>query len=891
MNLSVKDIENKLIDEVDIYKRIDLMNSLAWELRRNNKVRAKNLSNKAHDMASEINYEKGIAESFLCIAVSLGYEKSNFEAVEKATKALSIFEKLNISDGIIKALNSLGVTYGRLGKRDKSLECYLRGLSIAKQTNNNSMLIFLLNNVGEIYKKMNKYDEALKYFFEASSCPEINSTSSYGFLLNSIGTTYLEMNNLVKALEYSEKGLNIAKQYKDKITQGHCYKNLGKIYYEIGNYEKMLSNLNEGLMLHIEDNNIFDRADILYELGSFYAETSDYAKALDYLHEALNYAERVNANSLLANIYNKLAVIYEKNCKFESSIRYYKKFIEINSELAETELEKKLEAIIADSKLQQAEKDMEIYKLKNVELKEKSEEIQKKAKLLETSYQNISIISEIGQKITSSLDIEKIMNTIYENMNSLMDATVFGIGIFDEKHQEIDYRMYIENSHRVPRFQTSINNEKSIAARCILNRKEILINDLLNDNLPYFVVTNEDDTLPRSLIYCPLIIENKVIGTITVQSYKPNSYTEQNLETMKALASYIAIAVNNSQKSEELKNTAKELIITLKNLQETQEYLINSEKMAALGQLISGIAHEINTPLGAIQASISNILEYVEHTICEKIPMLFKILDEDMQTIFIDLIKTSMYKDVALSSRDERKYKKIIDTELELLSIEQSDSLADSLVDMGIYALTENYLKLLQHPNNQLIIQASYEISGIFRNIKNMDVAIGKASKMLYALKSYSHTNQEDIPVVADITQGIETVLALYQNNLKHGTELIKNYKNIPKIKCLPDELNQVWTNLIHNALQAMDYKGILLLETDYDDRFVTVKITDSGHGIPEEIKNKIFDPFFTTKRQGEGSGLGLGIVKKIINKHKGYIYVDSIPHRTTFTVKLPITL
>ena len=143
-----------------------------------------------------------------------------------------------------------------------------------------------------------------------------------------------------------------------------------------------------------------------------------------------------------------------------------------------------------------------------------------------------------------------------------------------------------------------------------------------------------------------------------------------------------------------------------------------------------------------------------------------------------------------------------------------------------------------------------------------------------------------------NISQGIETVLTLYQNQLKHGVEVVRNYQSqVPDVLCYPDELHQVWTNLVHNSLQAMDNKGILSIDIVQQDKWLQVRITDTGKGIPPEILPKIFEPFFTTKAVGEGSGLGLDIVRKIIEKHQGKIDVNSIPNQTTFTVFLPMNL
>ena len=120
---------------------------------------------------------------------------------------------------------------------------------------------------------------------------------------------------------------------------------------------------------------------------------------------------------------------------------------------------------------------------------------------------------------------------------------------------------------------------------------------------------------------------------------------------------------------------------------------------------------------------------------------------------------------------------------------------------------------------------------------------------------------------------------------------MIRHYEPLEPVLCYPDELSQVWTNLLHNAMQAMEYKGTLTITVRKQDEQAIISITDTGPGIPDEIKEKIFDPFFTTKAAGEGSGLGLDIVRKIIEKHQGQISFESKPGKTTFHVVLPINV
>jgi signal transduction histidine kinase len=136
----------------------------------------------------------------------------------------------------------------------------------------------------------------------------------------------------------------------------------------------------------------------------------------------------------------------------------------------------------------------------------------------------------------------------------------------------------------------------------------------------------------------------------------------------------------------------------------------------------------------------------------------------------------------------------------------------------------------------------------------------------------------------------VETVLTLYHNQLKQGVEVIREYDQVPETLCYPDELAQVWTNLIHNAIQAMTNQGILTVGIHaVDNQTLEVTINDNGPGIPPEIQPKIFEPFFTTKKAGEGSGLGLDIVRKIVEKHGGSIFFTSQPGNTTFHVRIPL--
>ena len=229
-------------------------------------------------------------------------------------------------------------------------------------------------------------------------------------------------------------------------------------------------------------------------------------------------------------------------------------------------------------------------------------------------------------------------------------------------------------------------------------------------------------------------------------------------------------------------------------------------------------------------------------------------------------------------------------TRLEALGFDQARHRAGLLVQLQVQEELEEVLPLLRHPACDLVLETAYGMATITSNAENINTAVDRVAKIIFALKSFSRFGGESYWSESDLREGLETVLTIYQNQIKHGTELLRNYEDLPPVRCLPDELNQVWTNLVHNALQAMQHKGTLSIGLRRDGNWARVSIGDSGCGIPEAIRERIFDAFFTTKRAGEGTGLGLDIVRKIVEKHGGQISVDSeVGRGTTFTVSLPI--
>lgn len=345
------------------------------------------------------------------------------------------------------------------------------------------------------------------------------------------------------------------------------------------------------------------------------------------------------------------------------------------------------------------------------------------------------------------------------------------------------------------------------------------------------------------------------------------------------------------ERTHELAAANEEIQSALEHLQATQRELINSEKMAALGQLVASIAHEINTPLGAIHSSI-----HIMHQSLAKVLDLIAqctFLSIEQRKILSDLIQHASQQTIYLSNKDKRKRKRLLLQQLKEYTVEEAAAMAYILVDViEEQQDIEYFAPFLKDAERFKVLQIVYELFNLQKSAQIITTATDKASKVVFALRTYArydHTQEKQSVV---LTETIETVLTLYCNQTKQNVEIVRDYDKIPDIFCYVDELSQVWMNLIHNALQAMDYKGTLTIAIQMPHvQWVRISIIDTGKGIPIAIKHRIFEPFFTTKPIGEGSGLGLDIVKKIVDKHQGRIEVQSqIDQGTTFSVWLPIS-
>ncbi|EMY70038.1 ATP-binding protein [Leptospira vanthielii] len=361
--------------------------------------------------------------------------------------------------------------------------------------------------------------------------------------------------------------------------------------------------------------------------------------------------------------------------------------------------------------------------------------------------------------------------------------------------------------------------------------------------------------------------------------------TNSNLE--EKIGQRTEALIESNRSLVEMIETKEKILIDLHN---TQTQLLMSEKLAALGQFAAGITHELNTPLGAITSSVRAMSEILKNDITD-LPVFLESLNLSEREDFRYLLHLSVSfgsRNSGLLNRAEKKERLGI---LNSHQIENPEEIIEDLTSLGILQLDEPLLKVLKKPRSGIILQNVLILGGLYRLVYVVQTATEKASHVINALKHYLHTDRLETETKfqnVHIPTEIDSILTLYQAKIKNDVEIIKFYSTSDYCLVERDKLNQVWINIINNALQAMDYRGKLIISVTSDTNSVITSIQDSGKGIAPEIRDKIFLPFFTTKKHGEGIGLGLDICKQIVEKMKGRIEFSSDDHGTEFRVYLP---
>ncbi|HBB91503.1 MAG TPA: hypothetical protein DC042_07230 [Bacteroidales bacterium] len=482
----------------------------------------------------------------------------------------------------------------------------------------------------------------------------------------------------------------------------------------------------------------------------------------------------------------------------------------------------------ASGQLRESNEKLEEYSRSLEEkVEERTAELSSKNKELDAAFHNIRTLNEIGKKITSTLVIDSIQDMVYEHVNSLMDATSFLIMVHNEAEHRLDCKLSMEKGVKLPPFEIPLSEENRFAVWCVKHATPIFMNDIDTEYIRYvpFRAKPKAGESVSSLIYLPMMIEDRIVGVISAQSFRKNAYTQYQYDMLLNLANFVAIAFDNAFAYEKINKANNEL-------KAAQTQLIQAEKMASLGQLTAGIAHEIKNPLNFVN-NFSELSIELAAEVIEEIEKLPDSVDPKDREYVIGIVQ-----DIQSNAKKINEHGKRADSIIRGMLL-HSRGKSGEMQETDLNALLAEYVALGYHG-----LRASDNTFNI-RIESDYDPSIGK---------------------IRVVPQDISRVFLNLVNNACYST--------VQKKAELKDS-----------------YFPILTVSTKRTEDSVIIRVRDNGKGIPPAIVERIFNPFFTTKPAGSGTGLGLSISYDIVvQEHKGEIKVESVEGEwAEFTITLPV--
>ncbi len=529
--------------------RIDAGNREAWDRMIHDPIGALELSTSVHEDAVRLNYQKGIAESLLNMGWCRKYISQLEVSLYNLMDSLSIYQNIGDRHGISKALNAVGAVYFDLGNFDSALDFFIKSLDVSREAEDTRREIAALNNIGEVHRERGRTDEALKYYFEGLALAEqMDDAETMGNLLLGIGIVYSNISDLDKAIEYINRALSYSERVSDNITRAHCLTNLGNLYCKKGDVETSEKIYRKSLDLSRSIGDRREEAEVLVQIGHLRHDAGDRKSALEYYENALKTGREIKAKPLILQCLGSISKIYEEQGNYRAALRLFREFYELESKLTQDETEKRFQKLAFKYEVEMSRRETETFRKQNEELAQTSAELRK-------ANQRISIISEIGKQITGTLKLDDLLTLVYEQVKLLMPADSLGLAHYVKDSTVIDFLFFFDGDTRYEPYSIDLYDKDSLGAWCIREKKEIFINDVDRDAHRYITKMHKYvlGTPSGSIIYVPLFFEGDIIGLITVQAEKKNAYTEEHMEILRSLSSYISIALYNSLAHEEIK--------------------------------------------------------------------------------------------------------------------------------------------------------------------------------------------------------------------------------------------------------------------------------------------------------------------------------------------------
>lgn len=472
----------------------------------------------------------------------------NYEtALKNLFEPLHEFNAYHDSKYEAHALYHIFCAFYFLADYDNALKYAFDMLDRAEKNGNINAQANALNGIGSVYYTSGEDQKAVDYLSKGLAVAEkLDDKHLLARILDGLGSAYFNLKDIERAIDFKERSLETARPIGLKNVEAYALDGLARIYTE-ANANKIAEKLFlDCLSIREELGFKSGIAETNLHLGSLFFKTKEYDKALQHLNKALAIAEETKTKEVIYKTHEALSQYYEKHTNTEKFVEHFKKYYAYKEEYFSEKNKQKLKGAEMQISISQMEKEKELLSLKN--------------KQLEAQSNDLVVLSDLGKQIISQLSIESINKTAYEIINNLMDAPGFGIGVVTEDNKKLVFPGYIENGKVLNSSGYNLDDNDRLAPLCFNKELEIIINDYDLELNKYIKkrLSPVVGASVQSIIYLPLKIGDKKIGVLTVQSFNVNAYNEYQVNLVKNLAVYCAIAIENATSYEKLEERVKE---------------------------------------------------------------------------------------------------------------------------------------------------------------------------------------------------------------------------------------------------------------------------------------------------------------------------------------------
>lgn len=779
------------------------------------------------------------------------------QALEYAQSALELAQKHENPQAEAHALSDIGMVNHVLGNYSLAMKHYVQASNIFEEQELKNEQAMVLNRMGQVHFDQPSPLKALELYMRASSLQ--TDQKGKGTTHNLMGNAYQAMNHYTNAIKEYKAALAIFEQLDLIKEVALTQNNMGAILLLTGKQKEATLLLNRALNTQKELNDQYDLISTNYNLSLLYLAQNKLERALSFAKQSQQIAQRYQAKQALMKAAKTLATIYEEMGSYQSAYRYIKQHASIQDSLFNEQRLKQINQMQTNYDISKKESEIDLL-TKNTIIQEKEDKIQKqwiamllggiialivitvilvwnsqrlkrKSNLLLQQHENVQLtqenthkLSELGKRITSLLTVQEISSADFSQLSELMPADVVGIGIYQPHKRAIVYEGVTELGVKLNRMEVSIADKTKLSSWCFLNKESILINDIDLEYHRYIekppqMLGSSRETF--SVIYVPLIGSKNNLGVLTIQAFKDHAFTQYHLDIASNFALYTAIALENAQAFQELRDAVDKLL-------NTQEELLQARKMASIGEFTKGIAHELNNPINFVLNGAELMHARIQ----------------------------------------------------ELQELAKAYSKLDPLIPKERIYEIQRFKELIEFDFMET------DLDTLLEDIKE---GARRSAKIVKGLQMFSAHDTGEMKYT-DIHMSLDDSIALLGNQIRYKSiHIIKDYEETGQVYLNPIEINQVFVNLLTNAIQSINGNGKIALQTRLLGEQVKISVKDNGCGIPHDLQEKIFDPFFTTRDTGEGTGLGLAIVYSVVKKHNGKVEVNSQPAEgTEFVIYLP---